>query len=101
MVEKSILVGIDSECPKTYFEMKITISETNPIMTSHRGHSCFSKNGAYSSKGLQSRILWESFVRSSLEIGDSNSGGSLAPNAYYNTGTNDVSGTSLHFRGLF
>ena len=93
-----------------YFEMKISISKTFSIMIFLLGHSRFSKkNGSRSSnyftatktlyqtkcicrflfrkwsvrleKMAKTKIL--AVVRSGLEIADSNSGWSLALNAYY------------------
>ena len=43
----------------------------------------FSKNVNYGSYDKNGRVRKLAVVRSSLEIGDSNSGGSLDPNAYF------------------
>ena len=46
-----------------------------------RDMAVFSKNVNYGSYDKNGRVKKLAVVRSSLEIGDSNSGGSLAPNA--------------------
>ena len=51
-------------------------------MTTFWNMDVFSKNVNYGSYDKNGRVKKLAVVRSSLEIDDSNSGGSLAPNAY-------------------
>ena len=77
---KKFLVGIDLEWFKTCFKTKISILKIFSHWFFFQGHSCFFEK-------CELLVIWQKWqsqklavVRSSLEIGDSTSGGSLAPN---------------------